>query len=869
MTPEVATLARDVFESCKSAGGRVDHVKVTLDPAEARRITRLKGAQACFAWPASTLQPWKLVAHIMRGNVAQEPRFNLQTYTTVRRVTESGQPGRWLVHSDRGSVECSQVVHATNAYSAAVEPSLLGLVTPTPHMCNKVVPSPRFSGSKALGNSYGVLLPDGALFSVNPRPTSDGVIMFGGSNPGQKKFKEWLEKNPEHWTDDVLSEFPEINAAVKALAEEQLEGWAAAVPAPGVLYDYSWSGIIGNTTDGVPFIGEVPGLPGQWILISHHKPFTRILPDLQTIADRPHIYLNPDLQHTLSIFLNLGMGSSDDEPCLLASRNSRTHRARSCQHSTQPLRVGQIGEMRATLDLEVSLTASHIRAWDIQTDYMSEAASLTHGIPTYPIPDMSRVQDDMDRQPLYQGSSDPFMVENDDLRSQRATQNPWRTLARFRNPLDKKHLGLGARFPLLSLPFEILLIVVGHLPIESAACLVLACKTTYLKLGTASFKMSKPDLWKFLLLIEHERQNSYACSRCLTLHRPPDSQLHGRYRCCRGWSWLSPGVLPDTITPGLVKMIGRKWLEDPRSCQEYLSWGIMSEKKTTRYIKLATHVIPRMLGGSLVLRTETYIHPFFDGHLTQRTLMELVEQVNSNTQLPDVCSHQKWASHLTNLPRLKKDVKPTKCVEAEDDHDHWTPCYSNERIMRVSHGHEYPIEMCDLIHQQPCRTWKIQTPKSTAGTLELREAREDTRPKLEETYSGEIMGCRKCITDYSVSAREVPGLGYCMVLTTWKDLGGVGVGFSDKWNHHIASFGFLDVLDDVRSEDQVGQAYEAFENLERSYLGTPQRYHPQPDRKMIRDLTRRVQKLGHSIDSDDTTDSDADTDSGDDTEVDL
>lgn len=270
MTPEVATLARDIFERCKSAGSKVDHIKVTLDPEEARRIARLKGAQACFAWPASTLQPWKLVAHIMRGNVAQEPRFNLQTYTTVRRVTESGKPGRWLVHSDRGSIECSQVVHATNAYSAAVEPSLLGLVTPTPHMCNKVVPPASFSGYKALRNSYGVLLPDGALFSVNPRPTSDGVIMFGGSNPGQKKFKEWLEKHPKHWTDDGLSEFPEITAAVKALAEEQLEGWAAAVPAPGTLYDYSWSGIIGNTTDGVPFIGELQGLPGQWICAGHN-----------------------------------------------------------------------------------------------------------------------------------------------------------------------------------------------------------------------------------------------------------------------------------------------------------------------------------------------------------------------------------------------------------------------------------------------------------------------------------------------------------------------------------------------------------------------------------------------------------------------
>lgn len=464
------------------------------------------------------------------------------------------------------------------------------------------------------------------------------------------------------------------------------------------------------------------------------------------------------------------------------------------------------------------------------------------------------------------------MVENEDLKSQRATQNPWRTLARFRNPLKKKHLSLGGRFPLLSLPVELLLIVVGHLPIESVVCLALACKTTYSSLGNASFKMSKPDLWKFLLLIEHERQSSFACSRCLTLHRPPETRLNGLYRCCRNRISVFQSnfnlVLPETITPGLIKMIGRKWLENPRTHEEYLSWAIMREKKTNRYIKFATHVVPRMLDGSLVLRTETYIHAFIDGQLTERSLMELAEHVGEGGRfltekgVPKLCGHQKWASHL-NLTTLKKFVKPAKCVleDDEDDEDgfphfHMTRCYSNERVMRENNGHQYPIEMCDIIHKQPCRSWKAQAPSSRNRTPEDKEARNAFRPKLEDVYDGEIMGCRKCITDFCVSAQEVPGLGYCLVLTTWKDLGGVGPGFSNKWNHHIAGYPQGD-LEDVRSEDQVGQAYEAYEKLKRSYLGTPQRYRPQPERKMIRDLTRRVHKSLYDIEKDETTDSDA------------
>ncbi|OTB07281.1 hypothetical protein M426DRAFT_86393 [Hypoxylon sp. CI-4A] len=270
MTKEVADLANLTFERYKAAGGKVDHIKVTHDPEEAAKISRIEGAHACYAWPASTLQPWKLVAHVMRKNLEKGLDFNLQTYTTVRKVVPSDAPGKWIVHSDRGEIECSRVVHASNAYSAAIEPSLRGLVHPTPHMCNKVVPPASFAGSKALKNSYGVLLPDGALFSINPRCTADGIVMFGGSNPGQVKFNEWLAEHPERCTDDGLTGIKVVTDAVKEFADKEFKGWSDAAPGGGQLYDYSWSGIIGRTTDGVPFVGELPGLPGQWICAGHN-----------------------------------------------------------------------------------------------------------------------------------------------------------------------------------------------------------------------------------------------------------------------------------------------------------------------------------------------------------------------------------------------------------------------------------------------------------------------------------------------------------------------------------------------------------------------------------------------------------------------
>lgn len=266
---EVAKVAKEIFERYKDAGGKVDHISVTHDPAEAANISRIKNAKACYAWKASTLQPWRLTAHVMRDNL--DKGVNLQTNTVAKSVTEDKSGRRtWIVHSERGDIACDTVVHATNAYSAALEPSLRGVITPKPHICNRVVPPRSMSGLKALRNSYGVLLPDGALFSINSRCSADGNVMFGGSNPGQKKLDQWTEEDPDRCVDDSLANVELVTKEVKAFVENEFEDWKEDELGPGEGFQYSWSGIIGLSADGVPFVGELPGKPGQWICAGHH-----------------------------------------------------------------------------------------------------------------------------------------------------------------------------------------------------------------------------------------------------------------------------------------------------------------------------------------------------------------------------------------------------------------------------------------------------------------------------------------------------------------------------------------------------------------------------------------------------------------------
>ncbi|KAL1737711.1 hypothetical protein HDZ31DRAFT_78943, partial [Schizophyllum fasciatum] len=108
-----------------------------------------------------------------------------------------------------------------------------------------------------------------ALFSINPRCSADGVVLFGGSNPGQAALEAYVRAKPERCTQDSLANFEPVTKPVREFTQAEFEGWGTTF-APGEGYDYSWSGIIGDTADGVPYVGPVPGKKGQWMCAGHN-----------------------------------------------------------------------------------------------------------------------------------------------------------------------------------------------------------------------------------------------------------------------------------------------------------------------------------------------------------------------------------------------------------------------------------------------------------------------------------------------------------------------------------------------------------------------------------------------------------------------
>ena len=90
------------------------------------------------------------------------------------------------------------------------------------------MPPSSFSGSRAIQNSYAVIYPDG-LFSINPRCTADGIILFGGSAPNNHKLMEYVEEDSARRTDDGLMDFEPVTEAVRDLTKNGF-GWCVMFP---------------------------------------------------------------------------------------------------------------------------------------------------------------------------------------------------------------------------------------------------------------------------------------------------------------------------------------------------------------------------------------------------------------------------------------------------------------------------------------------------------------------------------------------------------------------------------------------------------------------------------------------------------------
>ncbi|KAH9893649.1 FAD dependent oxidoreductase [Cubamyces lactineus] len=249
--PEVVQ-ARIDLEAAKAAGIDVSHV----DFLTKEQVEKEYGASyPAFRTPGYNIWPLKLVTHLYNlgktiGENSSTSSLHLHTNTPVTdiaAISDATSSRRWNLTTPRGPIAASHILHATNAYASHLLPHLRGPsgIVPTRGQIiatRAAVPEQTLTRSAFTGNEgfeYWFPRP------LEPGQTNPLVILGGGREATKPTFELYV-------TDDST-----VNPAVGDALRKFLPVVFPGKYEEGKEPEMEWSGIMGFTKTGDPFVGPI------------------------------------------------------------------------------------------------------------------------------------------------------------------------------------------------------------------------------------------------------------------------------------------------------------------------------------------------------------------------------------------------------------------------------------------------------------------------------------------------------------------------------------------------------------------------------------------------------------------------------------
>lgn len=220
------------------------------------RIPRAAGA--IVQEKAASLWPYKFVAWILEDLIKTE-LLNLQTTTPVTSLqkVDSG----WIVHTPRGMLAAPKVLLCTNAYTSALIPEFSDLIVPVRGEMSALIPPASMKPANTsnhplelsyvfLGNEKQNINQDDYLvqhpFSTASSGQVGGELMFGGA-------RMYAAHAGVGVSDDSAIDEP----AAAYLRRELNIVLDLQNDCKDLKASHEWSGIMGYSRDGHPWVGEV------------------------------------------------------------------------------------------------------------------------------------------------------------------------------------------------------------------------------------------------------------------------------------------------------------------------------------------------------------------------------------------------------------------------------------------------------------------------------------------------------------------------------------------------------------------------------------------------------------------------------------
>ncbi|KAB5583006.1 FAD dependent oxidoreductase [Coniochaeta sp. 2T2.1] len=219
---------------------------------------RVEGGVGYFA---GSLSSYRFTCGLLRMGIARG--LNLQTHTPVTGLTKLDD-GRWEVTTPRGKVSARKVVVATNGYTGAILPQFQGVIVPLRGQITAQRPGSRMPFGGCLPTTYSFIYEDGYEYLIT-RPSGSrfaGDVVVGGGlaradgDGGVGEYGTTDDTAVNARVSEYLRETTPRYFGSDNWGEDDREGRVRA----------EWTGIMGYSPDGYPFVGEMPGgQRGLWV----------------------------------------------------------------------------------------------------------------------------------------------------------------------------------------------------------------------------------------------------------------------------------------------------------------------------------------------------------------------------------------------------------------------------------------------------------------------------------------------------------------------------------------------------------------------------------------------------------------------------
>ncbi|KAG7421074.1 putative oxidoreductase OrdL [Fusarium oxysporum f. sp. rapae] len=263
LTPESWKTGLASYNGFKESGGNVSEIHV-LSKAEAEKSLRVKNCYGAITFPAASLWPYKLAVAVLRKGL--DLGLNLHTNTPVTSVSLDTS-GALKVSTPRGDVMTGKVIHATNGYASYLLPELDGRIIPLKGHVSTITPSPAYM-DQPLTTSFAFISNDNYDYLIQ-RPGPERYLIWGGGEVAHPKglLGGFGDCDDRH----VVSE---VESYIRDAPVKIFRDWEESRESSGTSHKdavaFSWSGIMGLSKDLLPFLGELPGKPGQYLAGGYH-----------------------------------------------------------------------------------------------------------------------------------------------------------------------------------------------------------------------------------------------------------------------------------------------------------------------------------------------------------------------------------------------------------------------------------------------------------------------------------------------------------------------------------------------------------------------------------------------------------------------